>query len=182
MRDDLTRHLNRDVQREQLVDAELARLVAIRSAIRPIAAREPGGVRGNGCRPHLTLLVQEVWLKLERSGPWRSRAHFLAAASNAARQVLIDEARRRQRRIVEEPLPSDIPAENGHADLTLRLGVLLEALERVDPTAARVASFKIFGGLPTAAIAEAEGVSSRTVERHWRFAQAWLADRIERGV
>lgn len=184
MREDLTRHINRDVAPDAADLAETLRTEAIRAAVRPVLAREPGGLRGGVDRPHLTVVVQEVWLKLERGGPWKSRAEFLAAASRAARQFLIDEARRRKRRPRVQPLPDELsgglpPAEAVEA---LALGDLLEELSTVDPAAARVASFKIFGGLATAVIAEVEGVSGRTVERHWHFARAWLADRIKRGA
>lgn len=179
--DGLTRHLNRQAPPTQAGASEQHRFEAIRMAVRPILSRELGGLRGTAERPHLTQVAQEVWLKLEKSGPWKNRAHFLAVASLAARQVLIDEARRRQRRIETRPLNGEIADPCDAADQALRLEDLLGELSQTDPEAARVAGFKVFGGLSTATIAEAEGLSTRTVERHWQFARAWLQRRIQRG-
>lgn len=183
MRDDLTRYINRSVSPEDAGQAEAVRTGLIRDAVRPQVAREKGGVRGLADRPHLTQLVQEVWIKLERSQAWESRGHFLAAASRAARQVLVDEARKRSRRIRTTPLD---PARAGRGldqDPTLPATVhdLLATLESTDPVPARIAGFRLFGGLPVQVIAELEGISVRQTHRHWQFARAWLADRIHSG-
>jgi RNA polymerase sigma factor (TIGR02999 family) len=186
MRDDLTRYLNRAVPESATDEVERVRAQFIRDAVRPQAFREKGGIRGMGDRPHLTQLVQEVWIKLERSQVWESRGHFLAAASQAARQVLVDEARRRKCRIPTTTLDpaGQYPDQNGASgrldpSLPATLHDLLTTLEVSQPVAARIAGYRLFGGLPITIIAEVEGLSLRQVHRHWQFARAWLADRVQ---
>lgn len=180
MQDDMTRCVNRDGPIEVAEETERKRLVIIRDAVRPLLTREAGGLRGRADRPNLTQLVQEVWLKLERTQRWESRGHFLAAASRAARQVLVDEARKRSRQVKTVPVDSAQPA-GAVADPAFpdRLHDLLSELDEADPAAARIAGFRLFGGLPIAVIAEVEGISVRQVHRHWQFARAWLADRLQ---
>jgi|GEM_PF-2996518 len=177
MHEDLTRYLNRDVPAAAADEAERVRVGLIREAARPQLSRELGGLRGRADRPDLTHLVQEVWLKLERSQRWESRGHFLAAASRATRQVLVDEARKRSRRVRTVGFESQ-SEPRFRPDLPERLDSLLGELEAADPVAARIAGFRLFGGLPIAVIAEVEGISVRQVYRHWQYARAWLGDRI----
>jgi len=180
LHDDLTRYLNRDTPESAVEEAERLRLELIREVVRPLLAREAGGLRGRADRPHLTQLVQEVWIKLERSQRWESRGHFLAAASRATRQVLVDEARKRSRRIRTIPMENGGPAGTDiDPALPATLHDLLNELEAVEPIAARIAGFRLFGALPVAVVAEVEGISVRQVHRHWQYARAWLADRLQ---
>lgn len=183
MPDDLTRYINREVHLAEAGEAEGVRTQLIRDAVRPQLAREKGGIRGLGSRPHLTQLVQEVWIKLERSRDWASRGHFLAAASHAARQVLVDEARKRGRRIQTTHLDPDRAGATPDHDpaLPATLHDLLTTLESTDPLPARIAGFRLFGGLSMPVIAEVEGISVRQAYRHWEFASAWLADKVQQG-
>lgn len=177
MHEDLTRYLNRDVPEAASDHAERIRVGLIREVARPHLSRELGGLRGRADRPDLTQLVQEVWLKLERSQRWASRGHFLAAASRATRQVLVDEARKRSRRVRTVSIEADTQP-GFHPAMPATLDGLLGELEAVEPVAARIAGFRLFGALPIAVIAEVEGISTRQVHRHWQYARAWLADRI----
>lgn len=188
----LTDHFNR-VADDPFV-AEGVRLAAMREAVAAVLMREKGGLAGRADawvdRPQLTCLVQDVWLKLESGGPWQSRAHFLGAVARAARQVLIDQARKRQRRHAHAPMNGAADADeraSGHIELTSAQADRLLDIERLlhelaaegspnSERAARVASLRLFGGLPCRLIAEAEGVSTRAVERDWAYARAWLAN------
>lgn len=171
---------------------ERVRLAAIRERVAQVLAKEAGGLRGmvDGAieRPQLTCLVQDVWLKLERAGTWDSRAHFLAAVARAAREVLIDQARKRnlrgERRPLEAHEASDLEIPTAQAERLLHLEALLGELAAEGASgerAARVAGLRLFGGLSCSTIAEVEGVSTRTIERDWRYAQAWLADAAGEG-
>jgi RNA polymerase sigma factor (TIGR02999 family) len=135
-----------------------------------------------------TALVHEAWFKL--AGPSAPRAadrsHFLALAARAMRQVLVDSARRRR------------AAKRGGAlvDMTLsddRLGLVIplddliavdDALTRLaanDERLARVVELRFFAGLNEEEIAEALGVTSRTVQRDWAKARAWLHSELSGG-
>jgi len=130
-----------------------------------------------------TALVHEAWLKLassEGSPAWQSRSHFLAVASKAMRQILIDHHRRRsahkrggegRERITLSGLA--IGAATPEIDL-LALEEALEKLAELDPRTARVVELRFFGGLTVEEIAEALGVGTTTVEGEWRHARAWL--------
>lgn len=179
-------------------DAERVRLAAMREAVAAVLMREKGGLAGLADawadRPQLTCLVQDVWLKLESGGPWQSRAHFLGAVARAARQVLVDQARKRQRCHAHAPMNGAADADDpatGQFELTDTQARRLLAVERMlhelategSPgceRAARVAGLRLFGGLSCAVIAQAEGLSTRTVERDWLYARAWLASALER--
>jgi RNA polymerase sigma factor (TIGR02999 family) len=116
---------------------------------------------------------------------WESRAHFFAAAAEAMRRVLIDRARRRQadrrggrwRRVALETI--DAPAQ---ADEDVLLGVhgALEALALEDARAAELVKLRFFAGLGVEEAALALGVTDRTARRYWRFARAWLYERLGR--
>lgn len=137
-----------------------------------------------------TALVHEVWLRLVDDGSrdWQNRAHFFGAAALAMRRILIENARRKaclkrggHLERVDEADGFDL-VDEAHATLTdERLLVIDEALARMeaaDPEKARVVTLKFFGGLTHQEVAEALGVTERTVERHWAFAKAWLYQTI----
>lgn len=131
-----------------------------------------------------TALVNEVYMKLRRSPAvtWESRAHFFATAAHAMRQVLIDHARTAKREKRGGSWRRRELGDVAHvADSThdsLDLLALNEALERLGqeyPRQLRVVEMRYFTGLDNEEVAEILGVSTRTVERDWKFAQAWLA-------
>ena len=130
-----------------------------------------------------TALVHEAYLRLAGAGSagWNGRSHFFAAAAQAMRCILIDHARtkRRHRRggghelVHLEDWDTVRSPELPGADL-LALEEALEHLESEEPRQAHIVTLRFFGGLSTEEIAEVLAVSTRTVEREWRFARAWL--------
>ena len=137
-----------------------------------------------------TALVHEAYLRLVGNGAephWNSRGHFFAAAAEAMRRLLVEQARRKHRvrhgggqlRIDVEDL--DVEAQRGVDDL-LALDEALQQLTAEQPTAAEVVKLRHFAGLTAEQAAAALGISLRTANRHWAFAKAWLYRRIgERG-
>ena len=129
-----------------------------------------------------TVLLHEAWMKIERAGAqYESRAHFVATASKAMRQILVDRGRaqaaaKRGGNPVQTTLAS-IPDHEGSYDV-LDLDQALDELEQVDPLAAEITVMRTFGGMTASEIAEATGGAQRSVERRWRFAKAFLADRL----
>lgn len=129
-----------------------------------------------------TALVHELYLRLAASHPpdWQDRAHFFAVAANTLRRILIDHARRAKAERRGGPLPAS-PLEFIDAGVTcsyddlLQIDEALNALELVDPRAARVTELRFFAGLEEKEIAGQLGVAEITVKRDWKFARAWLA-------
>ncbi len=160
-----------------LVYDELRRLAAARMA------RE---APGQTLQP--TALVHEAWLKLAGSGRqhWESRRHFFSAAAEAMRHILIDRTRKRQcerhgggqQRVDIEEVEVAAPIED---ETLLALNEAIDELEKLDPAKAEVVKLKFFVGLNEREAAEVLGVSERTIERRWAYAQAWLFERMERG-
>lgn len=149
---------------------ELRKLAAVR-----LAHEKPGQT----LQP--TALVHEVWLKIAGDGQehFANRRHFFKAAATAMQQILIDIARRKQRvkhganQIGEELHESRIAIAVPSEEL-LAVNDALAELAREDPEAAEVVQMRYFVGLTVPEIADALGLSPRTVDRHWAFARAWL--------
>lgn len=132
-----------------------------------------------------TALVHEAWIKLvgDRDPGWSHRGHFLAAAAQAMREILVDHARRRSalkrgggRLRVEadvDGIAIEVPV-----DEVLALDEALRQLERAAPRPARVVELRWFAGLSNAEAAQVLEISEPTVERDWRFARSWLAKAI----
>jgi RNA polymerase sigma-70 factor (ECF subfamily) len=129
-----------------------------------------------------TALVNEVYLKLvgQDSVDWENRAQFFAITARAMRRLLVDYARGRKR--VKrgggaEHLPLEHAEFNAAPEPTTDLVALNDALSRLqaeDPVKCQVVEMRYFVGLTSEEIASVLDVSSRTVERHWRYARAWL--------
>ncbi|HKA36875.1 MAG TPA: ECF-type sigma factor [Thermoanaerobaculia bacterium] len=143
--------------------------------------------RSGGARTiDTTGLVHEAYLKLvdqTRAG-YRDRSHFFAVAARAMRQILVDEARRRfagkrgggvTAITLEEERHGGISAD---ADWLLSLEEALESLARLDPRLPRVVECRFFAGLSEEETADALGVSTRTVQRDWMRAKAWLREEM----
>ena len=134
---------------------------------------------GNTLQP--TALVHEAYLRAvgHEDPGWSGRGHFFAAAAQAMRNILVDQARRKAalkhggglRR--EDATPDLLPIEQPAEDM-LALDEALKQLEAEDPRKARVVMMRFFAGLTTEQTAEALGISLPTVERDWRFARSWL--------
>ena len=128
-----------------------------------------------------TALVNEAYLRLVRrhDRDWENRRHFFGAASHVMRQVLVDHARRRNRKkrgggSNRDPLDNiTIDFEERSCDL-LDLDAALEKLAQQSDEATRVVELRFFGGLTIPEIAKTLSVSDSTVERQWRLARAWL--------
>lgn len=130
-----------------------------------------------------TALVHEAWLRMighGRTSPtWQNRAHFFGAAAEAMRRILIENARRKARlKRGGDQLRVDVDeldlAATSPEEKILLIDEALQELQGRDPEKARVVLLKFFGGHTNQEVAQAMGVTERTVERHWAFAKAWL--------
>jgi RNA polymerase sigma factor (TIGR02999 family) len=129
-----------------------------------------------------TALVHEAYLRLvdvDRVQHWESRGHFFAAAAEAMRRILIDQARRKQRpkhgggrsRVsLDEAL---CLAEAPHDGL-LALNEALEKLACEEPAKAELVKLHYFAGLSLEEASRVLGISHRTAKRNWAYARAWL--------
>lgn len=157
-----------------LVYSELRALAQARMARTP---------PGNTLQP--TALVHEAYIRLlGKDDPKRnkSRAHFFAAASQAMRDILVEQARRKKRlkrggdrkRVNMNGVePADVPIESPVDDI-LALDEALQKLEQDQPRLVEVVKLRFFAGLTNEETAAALGVSVPTVERDWRFARTLL--------
>ncbi len=132
-----------------------------------------------------TALVHEVYVRLvnHQQTEWIDRAHFLAVAAKAMRNLLIDHARKRKaekrggdRERVTLDAVLDSAAERS-IDL-LALDEALETLARLHERQARVVELRFFGGLTVPGAAQVLEVSPATVDNDWRMARAWLTRRL----
>lgn len=158
-----------------LVYGELRKLAAAR-----LAAERPGQTL------QATALVHEAYLRLvgtESAVRWDGRGHFFAAAAEAMRRILVDNARRKQRpkhgggrqRV---DLDSHVCVSEEPDDLV----ALDEALTRLaahDPHAAELVKLHFFAGLPVEQAGEALGLSRAGAYRLWAYARAWLRAEVE---
>ena len=133
-----------------------------------------------------TALVHEAWLRLVKEGErnWENRAVFFAAAAEAMRRILIENARRKSRLkrgggdLVRVALTDVDLAESTPDDRILMIDEALERLQSEDPQAAKLVVMKFFGGMTNQEAAANLGVTERTVERQWAYAKAWLLTTI----
>jgi RNA polymerase sigma factor (TIGR02999 family) len=142
--------------------------------------------RGRGATLQTTALVHEAYLKLvdQSRADWRDRAHFMAVASIAMRHVLVDRAKARvalkrgggfQRITFDE---QEFGADD-QPEALLQLDEALERLGEVGPRLVRVVECRFFGGLSEDEIAEALGLTVRTVQRDWAKARMMLRRALE---
>lgn len=133
-----------------------------------------------------TALANEAYLRLVAHDDhnWQNRAHFLGAASQAMRRVLVDHARGQQARKRDRSLmgvpPDDgtIRSDKNAVDL-IALDEALADLERLSERQARVVQLRYFAGLTLPEIAAAVGTTVRTIDRDWATARAWLRQRLQ---
>lgn len=134
-----------------------------------------------------TALVNEAWLKLEKSPgvASTSRLHFKRIAARAMRQLLVESARRRNAHKRGEGAAILVTFEDSlyststHQDL-LALDVALTELGRLEPRQAMIVESRFFGGLEVSEISSLIGVSEATILRDWRAAKAWLGQALRR--
>jgi RNA polymerase sigma factor (TIGR02999 family) len=139
--------------------------------------RRPGGAT---LQP--TALVHEAYVRLVgvQQPQWQGRAHFMAVAAKAMRQLLVDHARRRQARkrgggLREVTLDEALVPQRGRAIDLVALDDALQDLARLSARQARIIELRFFGGLTIAETAVALGVGTTTVEDDFAMAKAWLA-------
>jgi len=134
-----------------------------------------------------TALVHEAYLRLlgDEGQTWENRAHFFAAAAEAMRRILIDNARRKRRlkrgggqEKVE--LDEAEPATNGPDDDLIALDEALEKLARLDKVKADLVKLRFFAGLTGGQAAKVLGISHNTADRYWAYARSWLHLEITR--
>jgi RNA polymerase sigma factor (TIGR02999 family) len=136
-----------------------------------------------------TALVHEAYLRLVASGdasapreqPWNSRGHFFAAAAEAMRRILVDQARRKQRlRHGGAAQRHDLDAIGlASAQTPDEIVALSEALDRLTATnlqAAELVKLRFFAGLTNEEAASTLGISPRKATQIWAYARAWLLD------
>jgi RNA polymerase sigma factor (TIGR02999 family) len=136
-----------------------------------------------------TALVHEAYLRLvgsEPAGDWDSRGHFFAAAAEAMRRILVEQARRKKAlrrggRAVGQILREDDRVSAPVSDEILDLDEALSKLEAADQQAAQVVKLRIFAGMTLEESARALGVSTRTAVRSWAYARAWLSRELGEG-
>ncbi len=164
-----------------LIYGELRRLAAAR-----LAREKPGQTL------QATALVHEAWLRLENTDNskqhrWQNQAHFFAAAADAMRGILVENARRKlalkrgngaekvdlEFAQIAAPLPDD---------QILAVDEALEELAREDPQAAQLVQLRYFVGLTHQEAAEALGLNRTAADRTWVFARAWLGQRLGPGT
>jgi RNA polymerase sigma factor (TIGR02999 family) len=161
-----------------LVYDELRRLAA-----QKLAHEKPGQTLD------ATALVHEAYLRLlsdDQARSWDNCGHFFAAAAEAMRRILIDQARSKQsqrhggglkRRALEQV---EIAAPEPSLDV-LAVNDALERFEKVDALKARLVKLRYFAGLTIPQAAEALGISATTADRYWSYARAWLHAELKKG-
>jgi RNA polymerase sigma factor (TIGR02999 family) len=154
-----------------LVYDELRRLAAER-----LAQERPGQTL------EATALVHEAYLRLVDVEPpqrWDSRGHFFAAAAEAMRRILIDQARRKRRpkhggSRSRVSLDEALCLGEAPDDDLLALDEALAKLAHDEPAKAELVQLHYFAGLSLEDAGRILGISSRTAKRHWAYARAWL--------
>ena len=134
-----------------------------------------------------TALINEAYIRLLSPGdvPWRDRVHFLAAAAQIMRHVLVDYGRERQRvkrkgNAVFLTLEDTGVAASERLDEVLAIDQALQRLAEIDMRKSQVVEMRFFGGLDVEETAKALGVAPNTVIRDWSFARAWLRKELGR--
>lgn len=141
--------------------------------------------RAPGQTLQATALVHEAFLRLSRAEPlpWQSSAHFYAAAAEAMRRILIDQARRKgslrrgggQERLNLDDVQLAFDTPDDHL---LAMDEALTKLAVEDPVKADLVKLRFFAGLTVAEAGKQLGISERSVKRHWAFARAWLYEEL----
>ena len=154
-----------------LVYDELRRLAAQR-----LSHEKPGQTL------QATALVHEAYLRLvgsDGSGNWNGRGHFFAAAAEAMRRILVENARRKRTLkqggdLTRQPFDESVLAAPDTDEDLEALDEALRLLAAEDPVKARLVALRYFAGLTGEQAAELLGISATTADRHWAYARAWL--------
>jgi RNA polymerase sigma factor (TIGR02999 family) len=175
----VTRLLNQAGAGDPNIAANL--LPVVYEQLRALAVRRMSHERADQTL-QATALVHEAYLRLVDTTKlqiWESRWHFFAAAAEAMRRILVDNARRRGRikrggdlnRVDFDNLQVTV---NDPPDELIALDEALTNLAKAHPEKAQLVNLRYFGGLTHEEAAQALGVSISTADRHWSFARAWL--------
>jgi RNA polymerase sigma factor (TIGR02999 family) len=128
-----------------------------------------------------TELLDEAYLRLvgDPKRNWQNRTHFVAAAAQLMRRIMVDRARERRARkrghdAVKVSLDDAALVSEKRSEELLALGEALERLEVYDPRKSQIVELRYFGGLTMEETATFLKISERTVRREWRTAKAWL--------
>ena len=136
-----------------------------------------------------TALVHEAYIRLvdaEKAHYWNGRGHFFAAAAEAMRRILVDQARKKQSRKRGGGLQRnqiedvEIAAPEPRVDL-LAVNESLQRFEQLDRVAADLVKLRYYAGLTIPQAAKALGVSTATADRYWAYARAWLHAELKEG-
>jgi RNA polymerase sigma factor (TIGR02999 family) len=176
---DVTRILSAIEQGEPQAAAQL--LPFVYDELRKLAAHRLANEKP-GQTLQATALVHEAFVRLvdvEQAQHWNSRGHFFAAAAEAMRRILIENARRKgadkrggqRTRVSLDHAEAIVVAP---PDELLALDESLERLERHDAVAGQLVKLRYYAGLSLEHAAQALGISSATAYRHWTFGRAWL--------
>jgi RNA polymerase sigma factor (TIGR02999 family) len=176
---DMTRVLNAIDQSDPHAAEQLLPLVY--DALRELAAAKLAQEKP-GQTLQATALVHEAYLRLcqgDRVQRWDSRGHFFAAAAEAMRRILIEQARGKKRQrhgggLRRVELLDQAVAVRADEEQILLLDEALTKLAGIRPQAAKLVQLRFFGGLAVDEAAPLLGMSARTARRLWVFAQAWL--------
>jgi RNA polymerase sigma factor (TIGR02999 family) len=133
-----------------------------------------------------TALVHDAYIRLvdaEQAQHWNSRGHFFAAAAEAMRRILVDQARRRKTakrggEAQREELHESAIADPRPAEELLAIDEVLDRLAEIDPVAANLVKLRFFAGLNMSEAAAALGISVRSAQDVWAYARAWLHQKI----
>ena len=186
---DITRILSSIEQGDSLAAEQLLPLVY--DELRKVAAQKLAQEKP-GQTLQATALVHEAYLRvMNKSRPqsWDSRRHFFAAAAEAMRRILIDQARRKQsaklggarKRVpLDDALPLLAPEGEPVVDL-LALDEALKELEAEDPIKAQLVKLRYFTGASLAETAELLNISPATAKRYWVYARSWLYGKLHEG-
>ena len=181
---DVTRILNAIEQGDAKATDELLPLVY--EELRLLAAQklshEPPGQTLQA-----TALVHEAYIRLVGDEPigWENRGHFFAAAAEAMRRILVDNARRKKalkcggdRQQIDLDEADAVYADPLSADNLLALNEALDKLSAQDKAKADLVKLRHFAGLTIEQAADALGISTTTAKRYWAYARAWLLREI----
>jgi RNA polymerase sigma factor (TIGR02999 family) len=135
-----------------------------------------------------TALVHEAYIRLvgAENQDWDSRGHFFAAAAEAMRRILIDNARRKKRlkhgggRQKVDLDQAELPID-GPCDDLIALDEALEKLANTDKASADLIKLRFFAGLTMEQASNILGIPRRTADRNWAYARAWLYKAINTG-
>src|SRR5881628_278253 len=183
---DVTRILDAIQQGDPKATEELLPLVY--EELRKLAAHKMANeMPGQTLQP--TALVHEAWLRLtgNPNQQWSGRGHFFAAAAEAMRRILVENARRKQRvkhggqlqRIAITNLDVAILSDDAHL---LAVDEALEKLAARDPLGAQLIKLRFFAGLPNVEAARMLGIPERTAKRTWAYARAWLYEELKKNL